>query len=137
MNRPSQITRRGFMQLSSQAMLAGSVLTSAGMSGFSASTSSNPDPATSGKVALEEHFDFPETASSSYASFGGPEFQSRIKDLGIGRIAEMDRGGVELCIVSLVGPGIQAITNPHQAAETARRANDHLAEGISKNPKRL
>jgi 2,3-dihydroxybenzoate decarboxylase len=54
-----------------------------------------------------------------------------------GRIAEMDRGGIEICIVSLVGPGIQAIANPTEAVELARRANDYLAEGIAKNPKRL
>ena len=49
----------------------------------------------------------------------------------------MDRGGVELSILSLVGHGIQAILDPTQAVELARRANDHLAEGIAKNPKRL
>ena len=54
-----------------------------------------------------------------------------------GRIVEMDRGGIEICIVSLVGPGIQAIANPTEAVELARRANDYLAEGIAKNPKRL
>src|SRR5215831_19708616 len=138
MKRDTQITRRGFMQLSSGALVAGGVLKSTGESDFATSTSTSSDAQSSpGKIALEEHFDFSGTEKSSYASFGGPEFQGQIKDLGIGRIAEMDRGGVELCIVSLVGPGIQAITNPHQAVETARRANDHLAEGISKNPKRL
>jgi len=49
----------------------------------------------------------------------------------------MDRGSIEVSIVSLVGPGIQAIANPNQAVEIARRANDHLAENIAKNPKRL
>src|SRR5262249_13977653 len=33
--------------------------------------------------------------------------------------------------------GIQAISNPAKAVETARRANDHLAENIARNPKRL
>jgi gamma-resorcylate decarboxylase len=91
----------------------------------------------SGKIALEEHFDFAETQGSSYASLGTPEFRRQIKDLGSERIAEMDRGGLEVCIVSLVGPGIQAISDPRRAVETARHANDHLAENISKNPKRL
>jgi len=44
---------------------------------------------------------------------------------------------VELCIVSLVGPGIQAIPSSSQAVEVARRANDHLAESIATNPKCL
>jgi len=126
------------MQLSSGALVAGGVLKSTGESDFATSTSTSSDAQSSpGKIALEEHFDFSGTEKSSYASFGGPEFQGQIKDLGSGRIAEMDRGGIEVCIVSLVGPGIQAIPNSNQAAEVARRANDHLAESIAKNPKRL
>jgi 2,3-dihydroxybenzoate decarboxylase len=89
------------------------------------------------KIALEEHFDFPPTASASYAAPGSPEFQRQIQEMGGARIAEMDRGGIEVCILSLVGPGIQAITKTRQAIEIARQANDHLAENIAKNPKRL
>jgi 2,3-dihydroxybenzoate decarboxylase len=89
------------------------------------------------KIALEEHFDFSATENASYAARGSSEFQRQIQDLGTGRIAEMDRGGVEVCILSLVGPGIQAIPNVRQAVEVARQANDHLAENIAKNPKRL
>jgi len=131
-----QLTRREFLQLGSSAFTAG-VLHPTSQSSFSASTS---EPGSlSGKIALEEHFDLPETAKSrsSFASFGGPEFQHRIIDLGSGRIAEMDRSGVDVCILSLVGHGIQAILDTSQAVEVARRANDHLAEGISKNPQRL
>jgi 2,3-dihydroxybenzoate decarboxylase len=57
--------------------------------------------------------------------------------MGSGRIAEMDRGGLELCIVSLVSPGIQGIPSISQAIAAARRANDYLAEKIVKYPKRL
>jgi hypothetical protein len=74
------------------------------------------------KIALEEHFDFPATAGAIYAAPGSPEFHRQIQDLGSGRIAEMDRGAVQVCSLSLVGPGIQAITNPRQAAEVAREA---------------
>lgn len=142
-NRKSQITRRGFMQLSSGALAAGGVLTSASGTAPGTSTRDNVELSKSGlaslpgKIALEEHFDISETANSSYASFGTPEFQRQAIDLGSGRIAEMDRGGVDVCILSLVGPGIQAIPNPGQAIEVARRANDHLAEHIAKTPKRL
>src|SRR5215467_2102651 len=137
MKRESRITRRGFMQLSSGALVAGSGLIPS-KSGSAAPAPINSERAIlAGKIALEEHFDFSATENSSYGSFGGPEFQRQIKDLGSGRIAEMDRGGVEVCIVSLVGPGIQAIPNASQAVEVARRANDHLAENIAQNPKRL
>jgi predicted TIM-barrel fold metal-dependent hydrolase len=125
------ITRRGFIQVGSVAALA------AGMPNAATTESALPSASLRRNIALEEHFDFPVTASGSYAAPGSPEFQRQIQDLGSGRIAEMDRRGVELCILSLVGPGIQTITNPRQAAEVARQANDHLAENIANNPKRL
>lgn len=135
------ITRRSFFQGTAKAVAGAGALTAvnsitATSAGVRESSSSGPG-SMAGKIALEEHFDFAATLKSSYAAFGGPEFQRQIQDLSSGRIAEMDRGGVEVCIVSLVGPGIQAIPNPSQAVEVARRANDHLAENIAKNPKRL
>jgi 2,3-dihydroxybenzoate decarboxylase len=126
------ITRRGFMQVSAGVAVASGLLTSA-----LGTETTLPSASLPGKIALEEHFDFSATASASYAAPGSPEFKRQIQDLGSGRLAEMDRGGVEVCILSLVGPGIQAITNPRQAVEVARQANDHLAENIAKNPKRL
>ena len=93
-----------------------------------------------GKIALEEHFALPETVGFGYPIGGRlstPEFQLQIHDMGSGRIAEMDRGGVELCILSLGSPGIQAIPGISQAIAMSRRANDYLAEHIAKNPKRL
>jgi len=126
------ITRRGFMRIGSGTVLAAGVLSSA-----AGSDNALPNESLHGKIALEEHFDFAATASASYAAPGSPEFRRQIQDLGSGRIAEMDRGGVDVCILSLVGPGIQSITNPRQANEVARQANDHLAENIAKNPKRL
>jgi len=44
---------------------------------------------------------------------------------------------LQVCILSLVGPGIQAITDTRQAVAIARQGNDHLAENIAKNPRRL
>src|SRR5215470_19367335 len=108
MERKCPITRRGFVQLSSGVLVAG-ISNATARPDLRASTPTNPDlGGLSGKIALEEHFDFAGTEKSSYASFGGPEFQQQIKDLSSGRIAEMDRGGIEVCILSLVGPGIQA-----------------------------
>ena len=49
----------------------------------------------------------------------------------------MDRGGIDICILSLVGPGIQGIPDASQAIAVARHANDHLAAQIAKNSKRL
>ncbi len=41
------------------------------------------------------------------------------------------------CILSHVGPGIQAIPNTSEAIATSRRWNDYLAEHTAKYPKRL
>jgi len=92
------------------------------------------------KIALEEHFALPEIAGP-YAQSFSPEVWRQLKhsleDMGRERIAEMDRGGVEFCILSLTAPGVQAIPNVSQAIATARRANDHLADHIAKHPNRL
>jgi predicted TIM-barrel fold metal-dependent hydrolase len=136
LNGEGRVTRRGFFRRAS------TVLASAGVfslgTGAQAAEAAASDPAPlSMKVALEEHFVIPETLSASYGALGGPEFQRQLKDIGSMRTAQMDRGGLEVCILSLVGPGIQAIANVSQAISVARRANDHLAEAIGKNPRRF
>ena len=80
-----------------------------------------------------------ETIDTSYAKIDlpTPEFRQQILDVGSARIAEMDRGGLEISILSLGAPGIQAIPGASQAVALARRANDYLAEHIAKYPKRL
>ena len=86
-NRKGGITRRGFMQVGSGAAIATGMLSSDAKSGTVLPSVSFP-----GRIALEEHFDFPATASASYAAPGSPEFHRQIQDLGSGRITEMDRG---------------------------------------------
>lgn len=126
------------MQVGSGAVVATGMLTSARRAEAGTTPRDNPEVGKSdfaflsGKIALEEHFDFSATENPSYAAL-----RLQLQDLGSGRIAEMDRGGVKVCILSLTSPGIQAITNARQAVEVSRQANDHLAEHIAKNPKRL
>jgi len=142
-NRKDRITRRGFLELSSAAVATTGLLADVNVA--KAATGNpmdtvNHDPALmTGKIALEEHFALPETDLDSSLGYtlATPELRLQIQDLGSGRIAEMDRGGVELCIISLVSPGIQAIPNISQAIALSRRANDYLAEHIAKKPKRL
>lgn len=136
------ITRRGLFQRAAGTFASAGVLTlfSTGKPDFGLSRSdearlgSAPAP---GKIALEEHFVIPETLAASYGALGGPEVQQQLEDIGSARIAEMDRGGLDVCILSLVGDGIQAIPDVSQAIRIARRANDHLAEQIAQNPKRF
>lgn len=134
------ITRRHFLERSS------AVLASAGLIGHeyaaknalnSENTVNNATPL-SGKIALEEHFVLAETMDTSYAVRDlHPETRQKILDIGSGRIADMDRGGLDICILSLTAPGVQGIPNVAQAIAQARRTNDYLAENIAKNPKRL
>jgi gamma-resorcylate decarboxylase len=134
-----RITRRGFLERSVGAVASAGIL--AGVSPAAAYVSSEPETKSgsspSGKIALEEHFAIPETLGASFAAAGPPEIQKQIEEIGSMRIAEMDRGGVEVCILSLTSPGIQGIPKIADAISVARKANDHLAEQIAKNPKRL
>ncbi|MEQ1730117.1 MAG: amidohydrolase family protein [Vicinamibacterales bacterium] len=91
-------------------------------------------------IALEEHFALDATLGDShqYAVGGGwSGLERRLLDLHDLRLAEMDRHGVALAIVSLNSPAIQAIPETAAAVNTARRANDVLAEAIAARSDRL
>ncbi|MGE0626359.1 MAG: amidohydrolase family protein [Hyphomicrobiaceae bacterium] len=93
-----------------------------------------------GKIALEEHFAFPDTLQDS-AVFAPPRLwptlERRILDIHGERLEEMDKAGLEMMLLSLNAPAIQAIPDPRQAADVARRSNDYLAREIARNPKRF
>jgi gamma-resorcylate decarboxylase len=93
-----------------------------------------------GKIGLEEHFAIPDTINDSRGFLPEtllPELQSRLLDLHEKRIAEMDKHGVEMMILSLNAPAVQAIPDPAKANEIARKANDYLAEQVRKRPDRF
>lgn len=93
-----------------------------------------------GKIALEEHFAIPETLQDS-AGFVPEtywvELSARLLDIQERRLREMDENGVEMMILSLNAPAVQAISDPGKAVEVARRANDFLAEEVAKRPDRF
>ena len=93
-----------------------------------------------GKIALEEHFAIPDTLMDS-AGFVPesywPELKGRLLDIQERRIAEMDRHGIEMMILSLNAPAVQAIPQTARADEIARRANDNLAEQVARRPDRF
>lgn len=93
-----------------------------------------------GKIALEEHFATEETLMDS-AGFvpdkDWPELRSRLLDIQDRRIRLMDEHHIETTILSLNAPAVQAIADTRRADETARRANDFLADQIAKNPRRF
>jgi predicted TIM-barrel fold metal-dependent hydrolase len=93
-----------------------------------------------GKIALEEHFAIAETLQDS-AGFVPPsyweELSGRLLDIHDRRLREMDAHGVEMMILSLNAPAVQAIPDRARAIEIARRANDALAEHVAKRPDRF
>ncbi len=49
----------------------------------------------------------------------------------------MDRHGIEMTLLSLNAPGVQAIPDTAEAIDVARIANDELAESLAKRPDRF
>ena len=93
-----------------------------------------------GKIGVEEHFAIPETLGCSERYFDKavwPGFQKKILDLMEIRIDEMDKYGMDMMILSLNSPAIQAIHDRKEAILTAQKANDAMAEAIQRNPKRF
>lgn len=93
-----------------------------------------------GKIALEEHFAIPETLQDSAGFVPGTyweELQHRLLDIQDTRLKLMDAHGIETMILSLNAPAVQAITDRSKAIETAKRANDVLAEECAKRPDRF
>jgi 2,3-dihydroxybenzoate decarboxylase len=92
-----------------------------------------------GKIAIEEHFAIPATTASSvrYPGVYWSGLQAKLLDLHDQRLAEMDRTGIEIEIISLNSNAIQGIPDIAKAVEVAREANDALAETIAKRPDRF
>lgn len=93
-----------------------------------------------GKIGLEEHFAITDTIGDSEQfcfPYAWPDLKQRLLDIQERRLAQMDETGIELMILSLNAPAIQAIPDRKLAIEIAKRANDFLAEQIAKQPKRF
>ena len=93
-----------------------------------------------GKIALEEHFAIPETLDDS-AGFV-PErswaaLRARLLDVTDGRLREMDANGLEMMVLSLNAPAVQAVHDVRRAIDIAERANDFVAEAVAKRPDRF
>jgi gamma-resorcylate decarboxylase len=93
-----------------------------------------------GKIALEEHFAIDDTVMDSKGYFPDvvwQEVRARVLDLHDRRIRLMDEHGIDMMLLSLNAPAVQAIPDRKRANEIARRANDYLAEQVAKRPTRF
>ena len=94
------------------------------------------------KIALEEH-----CLAPGFEEYWAPtvvdlpakrrdDFLARLTDFGEMRLAAMDRAGVERCVLSLAGPGVQAERDQKTAVRKARESNDFLARQVEQWPNR-
>jgi uncharacterized protein len=96
-------------------------------------------------ITLEEHF-----ASPAFLEGPGKELKERaaqfgerfaylleqLTDVGTKRMAEMDKAGIDVQVLSLSAPGVEQL-DAANAIALARESNDFLAEAIAKNPTRF
>ena len=99
-------------------------------------------------IAIEEHFmtplygehvganDFRNFYLSSRSEQVGHDIIAEHLDVGAGRIAHMDRAGIDLQVLSFGSPGPQGF-DAEVAVPMARDANDHLAAAVRANPTRF
>src|SRR5438128_8468033 len=92
-----------------------------------------------GKVTLEDHFAIEDTLGDSqpFGTHVWPELRHRLLDFQDQRLRLMDASGVEIMILSLNAPAVQAIPETARAVHVAHEANDVLAAEIAKRPDRF
>ena len=93
------------------------------------------------KIAREEHWAIDKTLQIAGQPVGAGALWDEMRRLLVEfrdqRLAEMDSNGIELTILGLNTPALQAILDPAEAADVARRANDTLATEVALNPGRF
>lgn len=67
---------------------------------------------------------------------GARAIHERLIDVGSGRIAQMDRHGIDYALLSLTSPGVQVFA-PDTAVALAAESNDVLAEAVKARPDRV
>ncbi len=96
-------------------------------------------------ITLEEHFVTPAFLEGPGRSLMQRQFPpghrlagvvERLRDVGNGRIAEMDAAGIDMQVLSLNSPGVEQL-NADEAIALARDTNDFLAGVIAAHPDRF
>ena len=88
-------------------------------------------------IAFEEHFITQEfiDAIRSTVGFSTSANTDVLLDMGAGRLKVMDEAGIDMQVLSLFQPGVQALDVPVGVA--ILKINDKLAEVVKKYPKRF
>src|SRR5215470_7505878 len=92
-----------------------------------------------GKITLEDHVATDATIGDSqqFGSHVWGELRQRLLDVHEQRLRLMDQSDVEIMVLSLNAPTVQAIRETKAAIEVARRTNDFLAGEVEKRPDRF
>ena len=93
-----------------------------------------------GEIGLEEHFALEETLADSKGQMPDviwPQLRERLLDIQEKRLRLMDAHGMELMLLSLNAPAVQAVADPARAVDLAARTNDYLAEEVARRPDRF
>ncbi len=93
-----------------------------------------------GKICIEEHFAIEETVGESLGFMPEsvwPELRHRLIDFHETRLRLMDAHGIELMLLSLNAPTVQAVASMSGADDMSRRANDFLADQVALRPGRF
>ncbi len=93
------------------------------------------------KIALEEHYSTPELAKKYIARPTRSDtlfadIERRLADFDQLRLEAMDMAGIDLSVLSVTTPGVQAAADTSTAIWLAREANDLLAREVQKRPRR-
>ncbi len=93
------------------------------------------------KIALEEHYSTLELANTYIARPTRSDtlfadIERRLADFDQLRLEAMDAAGIELSVLSVTTPGVQAVADTKLAVRLAREANDLLARQVQKCPRR-
>src|SRR5690349_4025468 len=92
-------------------------------------------------IALEEHYAWDPVSAGNVVGSWLKEHQretyNRLYDRGPLRLQQMDAAGIDFQILSLFDPGVQADSDAGRAVDSARRANDDLAETVRETPERF
>lgn len=93
-------------------------------------------------ITLEEAFSIPGIADpmpqlASRTRHYAEEWLRKLPDFTEYRLPEMDAAGIDIQVLSLTVPGLQADMHAATARDKARRANDYLAQVVSEHPTRF